>query len=255
VFLCQGEGARNWLVSEDREVPEDASSDSLSLLEPFKPTEEHICGSGDVLYVPPGIPHWGVAKDFCTTYSIGMRAPTRDELAAGHARIYTPDSETSQDVESATPSVFYRDPDLQVSEVDDGRISADSIRRIREQHLLDDSLSDRDMLTILGSVITDPKAWLDPDAATATEVEAVLCGRQALQVHGMALLAWGDADDRRMIFANGSAREIPPAATDLVRALCGERVAMPDVVRSLATLPEGRDFITWLLDRGVLDID
>jgi 50S ribosomal protein L16 3-hydroxylase len=33
-----------------------------------------------MLYLPPGVPHHGVAEDACLTFSIGMRAPRRPEL-------------------------------------------------------------------------------------------------------------------------------------------------------------------------------
>jgi 50S ribosomal protein L16 3-hydroxylase len=35
---------------------------------------------GDMLYLPPGVPHHGVALGACMTYSIGMRAPSQGEL-------------------------------------------------------------------------------------------------------------------------------------------------------------------------------
>ena len=253
VFLCQGEGSRNWRVSENREAPNDASSDSLSLLEPFKPTEERLCHSGDVLYIPPGVPHWGIAKNFCTTYSIGMRAPTKIELDAGYARIYLPDTETSSKDASDKPAVFYSDPDLQLLEANDGLIGPDAVRRIREQHLLDESLDDLRIVTVLGSVVTDPKAWLDPDAATEADVEDVLAGRRALQVHGMALVAWAEIGEQRIMFVNGHARKIPQSAAALIRTLCVERVLMPDAVHALAALPGGREFLTWVLEQGILD--
>jgi 50S ribosomal protein L16 3-hydroxylase len=253
VFLCQGEGSRNWLVSNDRNVPDNASVDSLALLEPFEPTEERVCHSGDLLYVPPGVPHWGVANDLCTTYSIGMRAPSKVELAAAYARIYAQDNAATTDAEDEASSIFYADPDLHVSESLGGQIAIDSVRRLREQQLLDESLSDEAMLTILGSVATDPNAWLDPESASPREIEAALRGRHALQVHGMALVAWCETNQFRLVFVNGSVRQIPPACIGLVREICATRAVMPDTVQALGAIPDGQEFITWLLNQGILD--
>ena len=33
-----------------------------------------------MLYLPPGVPHHGVAEDACLTFSVGMRAPSAAEL-------------------------------------------------------------------------------------------------------------------------------------------------------------------------------
>jgi hypothetical protein len=140
-----------------------------------------------------------------------------------------------------------------LSEARQGKIAIDAVRRIREQNLLDNSLSDEALMTALGSVITDPKAWLDPDKATAEEVEEILHGRHAIRVHGMALLAWCDTEQFRIVFANGAPRKFPVAGIELVRALCDERVVMPDTIQLLNSCPEGPEFVYWLLAQGVLD--
>ena len=82
VFLIQGLGRRRWRVGQAC----DAASallphDDLRLLADFVPTAEYVLEPGDILYVPPGIAHEGVAVgDDCMTYSVGFRAPARGEL-------------------------------------------------------------------------------------------------------------------------------------------------------------------------------
>lgn len=84
VFLVQGAGRRRWRIGAP--VGEDAAllpHDDLRLLAAFEATEEWVLEPGDILYVPPGVPHDGVAVgDDCMTYSIGFRAPSRSELIA-----------------------------------------------------------------------------------------------------------------------------------------------------------------------------
>lgn len=82
VFLLQGSGHRRWQISTQRDL---ALIDGapLKILRHFKPEAEWILGPGDMLYLPPHVAHYGVAVDTCTTYSIGFRAPTADELAQG----------------------------------------------------------------------------------------------------------------------------------------------------------------------------
>ncbi|MGI9261401.1 MAG: cupin domain-containing protein [Woeseiaceae bacterium] len=76
VFLCQGEGTREWKVGYDEQFEPDTENADLSLIKPYPIAGSHRAGPGDVLYLPPGIPHWGVATELCVTYSIGCRAPT-----------------------------------------------------------------------------------------------------------------------------------------------------------------------------------
>ncbi len=84
VFLIQGLGKRRWQVG----AACDATStlvphDDLCLLANFEVVREWILEPGDILYLPPGIAHNGVAVgDDCMTYSIGFRAPARAELIA-----------------------------------------------------------------------------------------------------------------------------------------------------------------------------
>ena len=82
VFLLQGLGRRRWQISIDPAAPTAFRDDAeLKLLREFTPTHEWILEPGDMLYLPPGLPHHGVAIGACMTYSVGMRAPSQAELA------------------------------------------------------------------------------------------------------------------------------------------------------------------------------
>jgi 50S ribosomal protein L16 3-hydroxylase len=79
VFLLQGHGRRRWQVSRQRDhafVP----GLPLRILERFRPEQEWVLEAGDMLYLPPGVAHHGVAESECLTWSIGFRAPSDEEL-------------------------------------------------------------------------------------------------------------------------------------------------------------------------------
>jgi len=80
VFLLQGMGRRRWQISsqKDHSMVTDAP---LKILRNFRPQQEWVLEAGDMLYLPPGYAHNGVAEDDCMTYSIGFRAPSYQELA------------------------------------------------------------------------------------------------------------------------------------------------------------------------------
>ena len=81
VFLLQGLGRRRWEISADGDAPKEFRTDAeLKLLREFMPTHDWLLEPGDMLYLPPGLPHRGIAAGACMTYSIGMRAPSQADL-------------------------------------------------------------------------------------------------------------------------------------------------------------------------------
>jgi 50S ribosomal protein L16 3-hydroxylase len=80
VFLLQGFGRRRWRYGRlgDASLVPDLP---LKILRTFKPDEDHVLSPGDMLYLPPQYAHDGVALGECTTYSIGFRAASAQELA------------------------------------------------------------------------------------------------------------------------------------------------------------------------------
>ena len=155
VFLCQGIGVREWRTSTAN-VPEDpAASDDLALLREFRADEHHIARQGDVLYLPPGVAHWGTAQRACITYSIGMRAPP-----------------------------YYSDPDLELAEVQPGYLSPAALRRAakRASRLGCD-------VTELKQWLQPLAPGADEIAALLANPSAL----RKLRLHGMARLAYDDS--------------------------------------------------------------
>src|SRR5438477_354900 len=80
VFLLQGEGRRRWRVGRQRDLALKPDL-PLKILARFRPEDEWLLGPGDMLYLPPAVAHDGIALDVCSTYSIGFRAPSAQEVA------------------------------------------------------------------------------------------------------------------------------------------------------------------------------
>ena len=82
VFLLQASGTRRWSIDAREGVTHEQVADGdLRLVEDFAPTDTWDLAPGDVLYLPPGVPHHGVAVgDGCTTWSIGFRAPRHADV-------------------------------------------------------------------------------------------------------------------------------------------------------------------------------
>ena len=77
VFLLQAMGTRRWQFGDTPVQDEALIADlDLAILQDFRPDQEVVLNPGDMLYLPPGFAHHGVALEACMTYSIGFRAPT-----------------------------------------------------------------------------------------------------------------------------------------------------------------------------------
>lgn len=80
VFLLQTHGRRRWRISHQQDLPL-RRGQPLRLLAGFRATEEWVLEPGDLLYLPPGVAHDGVALGGdCITCSVGFRTPTYQEL-------------------------------------------------------------------------------------------------------------------------------------------------------------------------------
>jgi 50S ribosomal protein L16 3-hydroxylase len=102
VFLLQAAGRRVWRLARPRRWRLAAGA-PLKLIEGFAAEEEYLVEPGDLLYLPPGWGHDGVALDDCVTCSIGLRAPQGQELAAAFLDYLH---------ERGLPQARYRDPGL-----------------------------------------------------------------------------------------------------------------------------------------------
>ncbi len=110
VFLIQIAGQRRWDIgtTADRELPESDQGGS-KLLQGFVADNSVTLSAGDVLYVPPGCGHHGVAlDDDCMTLSVGFRQPRVNEVLEQMAEL-APD-QLMTDLRSQAPGTDFGDP-------------------------------------------------------------------------------------------------------------------------------------------------
>lgn len=122
VFLLQAEGRRRWKLSDRRQTAGDwVPGLDLRILGDFHASQEWLLEPGDMLYLPPGVAHYGIAEGSCMTYSIGFRAPSQRDLVTAYA-----------DHVAATldPESRYEDPGLRLQSAP-GEIGAEARRRVR----------------------------------------------------------------------------------------------------------------------------
>ena len=184
VFLLQGPGRRRWRVED----------------------KTYLANPGDLLYLPPGVRHDGVAVDACFTYSIGFRAPRGAELGAAFLDWLH---------ERGLPDANFRDPDRaparRPGELPGELVSFAQklLRRIR--------WSRSDVERFMGEYLSEPKAHVVFRAGSG---ERALTASRVRLDPKTRLLYRG-----RRFFINGETLELDGRAAAALRALADRRLA------------------------------
>jgi 50S ribosomal protein L16 3-hydroxylase len=220
VFLLQGIGQRHWAVSTDPNAPKDFRPDvELKQLQHFEPTHEWLLEPGDMLYLPPGVPHDGIAFGGpCMTISVGMRAPSQAELTGDLADYLA---------ERLPDELRYSDADLAPAKAA-GEIDRAAIARLKSSLPFAAALDEPTLTDWFGRFITRYRNAQVPVPPEKPVTEAALLkqldgGAQLLR-HPWARMAWARGKAAATLFVNGHAY---PAPMELAERLCRERELSP----------------------------
>ncbi|WAC64202.1 cupin domain-containing protein [Pseudoxanthomonas sp. SL93] len=240
VFLLQAQGERHWQIDAGPNPPTAFRDDAeLKLLREFTPTHDWVLEPGDMLYLPPGVPHHGVAVNPCLTFSVGMRAPSSAELISDYLDTL---------VAEADEGVRYHDEDLSPPK-DPNEIDADAMKRVVEA-LNALRMNDPDKLgDWFGRFITTYRAAGEvmpaPGQRSRIEIEWDLQQGALLQRHPFSRLAWRRRDRLATLFCNGVDHVLPVRDAQALAALD----ALDGTVYA-ALSQEGRDAVMALMAQG-----
>lgn len=203
VFLLQAHGHRRWQIDASvamgRQAPDLGFRQDveIKLLQRFNPTHDWVLGPGDMLYLPPLVPHHGVAQDPCLTFSVGMRAPSASELMGDWL------DEVLLDADEA---IRYHDEDLSVP-ADPNEIDVTAMNRVVEA-LNAIRMNDPDRLgDWFGRFITTYRAAGEvmPGGTTLPRqgVEELLAQGATLHRHPWSRMAWRRRRRGASLFCSG----------------------------------------------------
>ncbi|MEO7072151.1 MAG: cupin domain-containing protein [Rhodanobacter sp.] len=216
VFLLQGIGQRHWAISTDPDAPRAFRPDiELKQLAQFEPTHEWLLEPGDMLYLPPGVPHDGTAVGGpCMTLSVGMRAPSRAELTGDLA---------DHIAERLSDELRYVDPDLKPA-TRSGEIDRASLARLRQALPFAAAFDDAVLADWFGRFITRYRnahvvAPADKPLTDTALERKLAAGAQWLR-HPWTRLAWHVDRSGCALYANGEAY---PCSASFAQALCAQR--------------------------------
>jgi 50S ribosomal protein L16 3-hydroxylase len=240
VFLLQGQGRRRWQISTDPDAPQAFRDDAeLRLLADFVPTHEWVLEPGDMLYLPPGVPHHGVALDACLTFSVGMRAPSQAELIGDFADTLAASLPEAQ---------RYSDPDLQLptdpAEIDDAAL--DRALAALEPLRTADRATLRDWF---GGFVTRYRSAGEiaapPRAPGRAQLEARLARGAMLHAHPFTRLAYSRSGAHAHLYVHG---EVHACSLETARRLCSGQPLGLDAWRALPA--EDADLVHRLIHGG-----
>ena len=249
VFLMQGPGRRRWRLSfHDHDDNDLIPGLEQRILSHFETDQEWVMEAGDVLYLPPGIAHWGIAEGPCMTYSLGFRAPSQQELAA----------DWFQHLVSLTSLERLGDPrDLASDRL--AELTAGLHRNAAALMAALPGPESEEFRIWLGCYLTEPKPQFQilptDDSWDSQRLENWLAQGSDLVRHPFARLAWSQLDEKRIaIFYQGEERLLPERARPLVR-LISERRRLPaaELAGLMRTVPDDQGLILDLLNDGILE--
>ncbi len=214
VFLLQALGSRRWQYTEVRlEDPQLIPNLDLAILSHFEPDQDIVLNPGDILYLPPGCAHHGIALERCMTYSIGFRAPDAVTIFESLAL----------EIERLDANVpRYSDPDLELD---------------RHKAEITDREIDRFRTLALELFEQSPELWRDAvgkmlsDSAVGQDQEddqpIFVSDLQAHDWirHPETRLFYHLAEQNIQVYYNGRMRQLPqnPEILDCLQQLCEQR--------------------------------
>jgi len=247
VFICQGSGKRHWRVGDKGQHTEVIAHEALLHVEPFEAIIDVELETGDILYIPPGFPHEGIALEPSMSFSVGFRANSAISLLSGFA---------DHLIDNDLGGKLLEDPNRQVV-THSGEITNEDYHSIKQQlqNLLDD---DTLFKNFAGNFLTSAKHELDlmpsEEPFSADEVSELLGLHAIKRLGGLRAFYFEDSAEgsinNGICYINGEQVCFDKEIAPIVKLLCDQLIVTPE---ELAPWRDNEHFIslmTSLLDQG-----
>lgn len=256
VFLIQLDGKRRWQSGQQCDEGTSLLPNlPVRILNQFDANDTWNVEPGDLLYLPPGIAHHGVAQGECMTLSVGFRAPSNKDLLSSY---------TDYQLDRLPDSERYNDPDLEPQN-NTGWISPSAIKQVKERII--SSLDGPNALeNWFGEYISAPKYGdtapegvceedTEPNTAPLSISDVLLCCNENipfLKDETSRLVYTGKTCDQpELFFINGKQTGFPDSACELVQLCCKHRTLPPKKLSNFLTNQENQMFFLNLIEKGV----
>lgn len=239
VFLIQGQGKRRWQISTNSDYPKALLPNTeLAILQNFNADEEFLLDTGDMLYLPPNMPHYGVAEGECITFSVGFRAPRTVDLLQNWIESLSDQADLQQ---------RYRDPERQLQN-SPAEISAADISRLSQQMLAVIDKHKESLPIFLGKTLSEARGDIPHSELTAPTAINLEDENLSYSRESWLRLAFIETSDVIHLFANGEHIEMPLETKENIRQFSENYHYEADLIQNLSTNSEFKALFTQLLE-------
>ncbi|BBQ49027.1 50S ribosomal protein L16 3-hydroxylase [Acinetobacter pittii] len=242
VFLVQGHGHRRWQLGQMCDANTTfVPNQPLKLLPEIDVQFDEVLAPGDLLYIPPGMAHYGVAEDDCLTFSFGFRMPN---IAGMMERI---SDQFSANILLQNPVVDIARK--QMSQI--GEISSTELSYLKELVLA--QLQDSTALdAAIMSYMSEPKYpdnIPEPDEIEAYDLQEILHEGYEVLLEPASRLLYTENNGILSFWGNGEALCIAETFAPKLKAIAdGESLAFDSEFNELEILEN----VAYLLNESIL---
>ncbi|MBD3609490.1 MAG: cupin domain-containing protein [Gammaproteobacteria bacterium] len=251
VFLIQAHGKRHWQISNQTVSDEDLIPGiDMRIMQQFDMSKEWMLEPGDMLYLPPNVPHHGIAQGDCITYSIGFRAPDQNELLDEYILSRLKHIENNR---------RYSDADL-IPSANSGELSSNSRQQLRKL-LLDTLLLTDDALDQwLAEFVTEPVRGAGPEpvepAVSESELVELIKQSETCYRSEQARYCWyRDQAGQLLAYADGERITISKEAEEWFIRFADQRVFFQQELLEAAGSKHSLTLLCQLYNLGFLIFD
>lgn len=242
VFLVQGHGHRRWQLGQMCDVNTAfVPNQPLKLLPEIDVQFDEVLAPGDLLYVPPGMAHYGVAEDDCLTFSFGFRMPN----VAGMMERISDQFSANTLLQNPVVDIARK----QMSQI--GEISSTELSYLKELVLA--QLQDSTALdAAIMSYMSEPKYpdnIPEPDEIEADDLQEILHEGYEVLLEPASRLLYTESDGVLSFWGNGEALCIAETFAPKLKAIAdGESLAFNSEFNELEILEN----VAYLLNESIL---
>ena len=196
VFLVQGYGHRRWQLGQMCDAESEfVEGQPLKLLPEMEINFDEVLAPGDLLYVPPGLSHYGVAEDDCLTYSFGFRMPNIADMMDRVSDKFVEDQQLRNPLIDILRNK--QNPIGQVTQVELDYLKTELLAKLNNSKVLEDAIMS------LMAEAKYPENIPDVEAIGTGDLEEVLEQGYLLQIEPASRLIYLEQDHELLFWANG----------------------------------------------------
>ena len=250
VFLIQAQGQRRWQITTQPAKPDNFLAGlDLRIMRDFEVEQEWVVNPGDMLYLPPNVPHYGVALNECMTYSVGFRAPSQAEMLENLVENLLEDPRLKQ---------RFNDSEREC-QAHPGELTAGDMERLID-FVVDALPQDTQALQLwLGKYLSQPKVdnndTIEPSCLSKAELIKLINRRATFEKSPGIRFLYFINDDEICLFANGTLHRAAAEQLQFIQYLCNTTIFKHNSYKTHLQDKNALELWRDLLEAGLININ